>query len=348
MTKEPNSLRSNQPVTIDGGRNDSPKIRKSVLMAQQTLGDFKRGAQLGLLDTAKDIDWSGINLEPMEIYALESIHIALFETGYDEELKMYRGDAQTISTDTDTGESITAPYVRISELELMQLMNIERGGNGRYAKKKKDSARNALEGLANKRHTITYERKTTTGKGQKREVTVTEVKIRKSLINLEEISFREYIENKPGRADKRMKYYKITVHPILFEQLDSFYYLQPRSLMADIDEAKKIVGRNRGRPTSHEWYLITYLLTLNYKAINHKDEKGEFHKIGETLLAQKLNTTHLNKSRHRGRTETAIEQAVTIAEMRDYLHEGSFHADGFWYLKINKEHLRRQKKKIES
>jgi len=333
-TEELEELEAGQPgaVQVDSLTFErQPHYKASMHTELQKFGSIDR---LSLLDPEPEpVQITGLDLSVSQDKALQAIQILLDRTDHEG-----NRPSQTAHSDGYQGYRVARLAVTFSDYFEAYGLEAATGGWTRQHK----LALEALHDLAEERWRIVYKRRRFEGEGTRRKELfdviapdrpVSLITLSKAYKGLEAAEV-ERLERGDQLSEGRAIGLLIDCHPVLIDQIETFYVLKPERLHQEIQE---LYPGTKYSPVIS--LFINWLLTLSLNEIA----------ISEDNLLQKLRLyesfyQHRNKSRIRKQLQRAFEDAQELG----YLLSWQKNRKGGYAFKLNPERCRRVRKQLKA
>jgi hypothetical protein len=217
---------------------------------------------------------------------------------------------------TPKGHKVTWKSLTFRPMEYLEAYGLERAGGGRFPRAMRDEALAALEELARQPRQIIYQRQyQETVKGKKRRrsdrivYTGPILTVTKAYGGLE----GDEIDNPDAPDNKRLQAMKVTLHSIITDQLDEYFYLQPREWYQQLAAAyQQVSGKTLRKLPDYLALMTTWLRTLGPKMV--KWEAGQpCYTIARDKLAEKILPANMLAQRRKSQQDEAIQLAIDVA-----------------------------------
>lgn len=314
-TGQPGSVAS-QPLTIDTGR----LYKASMHTELQKFGSIDR---LSLLDPEPEeepVQITGLKLTTSQDRALHAIQILLDRTAHE-------GNQPGQTAHSEGYQGHLAPRLAIEYGDYFEAYGLEPATDGWTRQHK--LALEALRDLAEPRR-IVYKRRRYTGTGKQKRQVVDAIAVHSPLI-----TFAEGYEGlEPGKEEaafdrgedipaKRSRRFSIYCHPVLIDQIESWFTLKSERFHEEIRELHP-----SGKIPETIPRFISLLLTVNLETWQISEDN-----LLEKLWLYESFYEHRNKSRIRKRLKQACEDAQKLR----YLLEWQRKKTGVYVFKLNPE-----------
>ena len=276
----------------------------SQLMLGETVAGNVEGP--GLLDII------GSDMTMGQRRAIHALYILLHDRGY-------RPDEARDET-TPTGYKVTWHSLIFTPIEYLEAYGLERAASGRISRAQRDDALEALNELARQPRQISYQRvyweKPSSGRGySKRKAerlvyTGPLLTVTKAYSGLE----GDEIDSPEPPDAKRLQALKISLHSILTDQIDSYFFLQPRDWYQQLAAAyQQVSGKTLRKLPEALDLLSTWLRTLGPKMVKHDEQGLLYYTISREKLAKKILPLNMLAQRRKSQQDEAIQQAIDVA-----------------------------------
>jgi hypothetical protein len=324
--QEVEELEAGQPgaLQIDRLAIDSGRLIKASMHTElQKFGSIDRLSLLDPQPEEEPVQITGLKLTNSQDRALHAIQILLDRTDHE-------GNRPGRPALSDGYHGYQVPRLAIEYGDYFEAYGLETATDGWT--RQHNLALQALRDLAQPRR-IVYKRTRYTGTGQQRRQVTDAIAVHSPLITFveayegmepdEEAAF-DRGEDIPA---KRARRFIIDCHPVLIDQIETFYILKPERLHEEIKELHP-----DGKIPATIIRFINLLLTVNL----------DTWQISEDNLLQKLWLyesfyEHRNKSRIRKRIKQACEDAQKLGFLLDWQRKKT----GVYVFKRNPERCRR-------
>jgi hypothetical protein len=330
--QELEELETGQPgaVQVDGLTfQRQPHYKASLHTELQKFGSIDRLSLLDPQPEEEPVQITGLDLTTSQDKALHAIQILLDRTDH-------KGNRPGQTAHSEGYQGHRVPRLAIEYGDYFEAYGLEPATDGWTRQHK--LALEALRDLAEPRR-IVYKRKRYTGTGNQRRRVADAIAVHSPLITFveayeglepdEEAAF-DRGEDIPA---KRARRFIIDCHPVLIDQIETFYALKPERFHEEIKELHP-----GGKISETIPRFISLLLTVDL----------ETWQISEDNLLEKLRLyesfyQHRNKSRIRKRIKQACEDAQELGYLLDWQRKRT----GVYVFKLNPERCRRVKSKLE-
>ena len=221
---------------------------------------------------------------------------------------------------TPRGYKVTWQSVIFTPIEFLEAYGLERAASGRMPRAQRDEALEALNQLARQSRQISYQRvyyeQPPSGRGRPKRKAERIVYTGPLLTLTRAYSGLEgdKIDTPEAPDAKRLQAIKVSLHSILTEQLDSYFFLQPRDWYQQLAATyQQVSGKTLRKLPDALDLLATWLRTLEPKMV-HWDEGGPSYTISRLKLAQKILPPAMLEHRRQSRVNENIELASKVAE----------------------------------
>lgn len=282
----------------------SQALLASQLMLGETVAGDLEGP--GLLDII------GSDMTMGQRRAIHALYILLHDRGY-------KPDEATDET-TPRGHKVTWQSVIFTPIEYLEAYGLERAASGRMPRAQREDALEALNELARQPRQISYQRvyyeRPPSGRGRAKEkadrivYTGPLLTVTRAYSGLE----GDEIDSPEAPDAKRLQAIKVTLHSILTDQLDTYFYLQPRNWYQQLAAAyQQVTGKTLRKLPEALDLLSTWLRTLKAKMVKWDEEGLPHYTISREKLAQKILPSAMLAQRRKREQEQAIQQAIQVA-----------------------------------
>jgi len=291
-----------------GQRSKGRALGSQALASQLMLGETVAGDMEGpgLLDII------GSDMTMAQRRAIHALYILLHDRGY-------RPD-ETQSDITPKGYKVTWQSVIVTPIEYLEAYGLERAASGRMPRAQREVALEALSELAKQPRQISYQRvyyeQPLSGRGRPKKkaerivYTGPLLTVTKAYSDLE----GDEIDAPEPPDTKRLQALKISLHSILTDQLDNYFFLQPRDWYQQLAGAyQQVSGKTLRKLPEALDLLSTWLRTLEAKMVKWDEAGLPYYTISKDNLAQKILPLAMLAQRRKSEQDKAIELAIQVA-----------------------------------
>lgn len=286
------------------GRALGSQALASQLMLGETVAGDMEGP--GLLEII------GSDMTMGQRRAIHALYILLHDRGY-------RPD-EAIDETTPRGYKVTWQSIIFTPIEYLEAYGLERAASGRMPRAQREDALEALNELARQPRQISYQRvyyeQPPSGRGRSKRkadrivYTGPLLTVTRAYSGLE----GEEIDSPEAPDAKRLQAIKVTLHSILTDQIDTYFYLQPRDWYQRLAAAyQQVSGKTLRKLPEALDLLSTWLRTLEAKMVKWDEEGLPYYTISREKLSQKILPLNMLAQRRKSEQEQAIQQAIDVA-----------------------------------
>lgn len=289
-------------------RSRGRALGSQALASQLMLGETVPGDMIGpgLLDII------GSDMTMAQRRAIHALYVMLHDRRYQPDEA--RDEA------TPQGYKVTWQSLIFAPIEYLEAYGLERAASGRISRAQRDDALEALNELARQARQISYQREyfesPPSGRGRpKRKAerlvyTGPLLTVTRAYSGLE----GDEIDNPEPPDAKRLQALKVSLHSILTDQLDTYFYLQPRDWYQQLAAAyQQVSGKTLRKLPEALDLLSTWLRTLKDTWVKWDEEGRPYYTISREKLAQKILPQAMLAQRRKSEQERAIQQAIDVA-----------------------------------
>ena len=285
----------------------------------RALGSQGLAIQLMLGETvANDMEGPGLleiigsDMTMAQRRAIHALYILLHDRGY-------RPD-EARDEITPRGYKVTFQSISFTPIEYLEAYGLERAASGRISRAQRDDALEAINELARQSRQISYQREyyepAPSGRGRPKRKAERLVYTGPLLTVTRAYSGLEGNEiDSPELPDaKRLQGLRVSLHSILTDQLDTWFYLQPRDWYKQLAAAyQQVSGKSLRKLPEALDLLSTWLRTLGPKIVKWDEEGLPYYTISKDKLAQKILPSAMLAQRRKSEQDKAIQQAIDVA-----------------------------------
>lgn len=283
----------------------------------RALGSRALATQLMLGETvAGDIEGPenliGSDMTMAQRRAIHALYVMLHD-------RRYQPDEARDET-SPQGYKVTWQSISFTPIEYLEAYGLERAASGRMPSAQRDEALEALDQLARQGRQISYQRvyyeQPPSGRGRPKRKAERLVRTGPLLTVIKAYSGLEgdEIDNPKAPSVKRLQALRVSLHFILTDQLDSYFFLQPRDWYQQLAAAYQQVSGKALRKLPEALDLFaTWLRTLENKYVKWDEEGLPYSTISREKLAQKILPPAMLEHRRQSRANKNIQQAIDVA-----------------------------------
>lgn len=285
---------------LDGEQRAAGPARGSHAVAQLMLGETLPGG----VQTERLNDVIGSDMTMAQRRAIHSLYVMLHD-------RRYRADEDR-PVETPKGQRITRQSLIFTPIEYLEAYGLERAKSGRMPRAQRDEALEALNELARQPRKIVYRRQYKTNGKRRADMIVYEgtlLSIYKAYTDLE----GEEMDSPDPPDAKRLKLIKVEMHSILTDELERYYYLQPRNWYKQLAVAyQEETGKTLRKLPEALDLLATWLRTLGPTMVKWEGDLPTYT-ISRDKLADKILPPSMIEQRRQARISRSIEQAINVS-----------------------------------
>lgn len=283
----------------------------------KALGSKALASQLMLGETVTgDIEgpemFIGSDMTMAQRRAIHALYVMLHD-------RRYQPDEARDET-SPQGYKVTWQSISFTPIEYLEAYGLERAASGQMPRVQRDEALEALDELARQVRQISYQREyyeqPPSGRGRPKRKAERLVHTNPLLTLTKAYSGLEgdEIDNPEPPKAKRLQALRVSLHFILTDQLDKYFYLQPRNWYQQLAAAyQRVSGKKlRKLPDALDLFAI-WLRTLENKYVKWDEEGLPYNTISREKLAQKILPPAMLEHRRQSRVNEAIQQAIDVA-----------------------------------
>lgn len=291
---------------LDAQQRVKGRARGSQAAAQLMLGETLAAAyQESLLG-----DIIGSDMTMAQRRAIHALYVLLHDRGYQPD--------EALDETTPRGDKVTFQSVIFTPIEYLEAYGLERAASGRMPRAQRDEALEALNELARQHREISYQRvyfEQPSGKRGRPKRRANRIAYTGPLLTVT----RAYgglegteIDNPEPPDAKRLQLIKVSLHSILTDELDRYFYLQPRDWYKQLAAAyQEETGKTLRKLPEALDLMATWLRTLRYNMV--KWEQGlPTYTISKENLAAKILPANMLAQRRKRQQDEAITLAIRV------------------------------------
>lgn len=289
-------------------RSQGRALGSQALATQLMLGETAAGE----LEGPGLLDIIGSNMTTNQRRAIHALYVMLHD-------RSYRPDEARDET-TPRGYKVTWQSFSFTPIEYLEAYGLERAASGSISRAQRDDALEALNELARQPRQISYQRVyyepppsgrgRSKRKGERLVYTGPLLTVTRAYSGLE----GDEIHNPEPPDAKRLQALRVSLHSILTDQLDEYFYLQPRDSYQRMAAAyQRVSGKTLRKLPEALDLLGTWLRTLGPNMVKWDEQGLPYYTISREKLAQKILPINMLAQRRKSKQEQAIQQAIAVA-----------------------------------
>lgn len=285
------------------GRALGRQALASQLMLGETVASDMEGPSL--------LEIIGSDMTMAQRRGIHALYILLHDRAYQPD--------EALDEATPRGYKVTWQSIIFTPIEYLEAYGLERAASGRMPRAQRDEALEALNQLSRQSRQISYQRvyyeQPLSGRGRSKRKAERIVYTGPLLTITRAYSGLEgnEIDNPDTPDAKRLQAIKVSLHSILTDQLDNYFFLQPRDWYKQLAAAyQQVSGKTLRKLPDALDLLATWFRTLEPKMV-HWEEGLPSYTISRLKLAQKILPPAMLEHRRQSRANEAIQQAIDVA-----------------------------------